>query len=58
MRQNADKIEDVTKYRQKVVKISFMCGSKYVCDIGVGVCVCVWMRIFKLSQARNLKRWL
>ena len=22
--------------------------------MGVGVCVCVWMRVFKLSQARNL----
>ena len=26
--------------------------------MGVGVRVCVWMRVFKLSQARNLKRLL
>ena len=26
--------------------------------MGVGVCVSVWMRVFKLSQTRNLKRWL
>ena len=26
--------------------------------MGVGVCVCMWMRVFKLSQARNLKRRL
>ena len=26
--------------------------------MGVGICVYVWMRVFKLSQARNVKRWL
>ena len=26
--------------------------------MGVCVCVSVWMRVFKLSQARNLKCWL
>ena len=40
--------------RQKAVKISFMrsCMCVYM---GVGVCMCVWMPVFKLSQARNLK---
>ena len=39
MRQNTDKIENSTKYRQKAVKISFVCGSKYVCVYGCG-CMC------------------
>ena len=51
-RQNTDKIENATKYRQKAVKISFVCGCKYVCVyMGVGKYVSVWMRVFKLSQA-------
>ena len=52
------KIKNATKYRQKAVKISFMCGCKYVSVYNVGVCVCMWIRVFKLSQARNIKRWL
>ena len=36
------KMENATKYRQKAVKISFMCGCKNVCVyMGVGLCVCV-----------------
>ena len=51
------KIKNVTKCRQKAVKILFMCGCMYVCVyMGVGVFVRVWMRVFKLSQARNVKR--
>ena len=57
MQQNTDKIKNVTKYRQKANKISFMCGCMRV-YMGVGVCVSMWMRVYKLSQARNLKRWL
>ena len=26
--------------------------------VGVRVCVCVWMCVFRKSQARNVKRWL
>ena len=34
------KIENAAKCRPKSVKISFMCGCKYVCVyMGVGVCV-------------------
>ena len=33
------KIKNATKYRQKAVKISFMCGCKYVCVYGCG-CMC------------------
>ena len=58
MWQNKDKIENATKSRQKTVQISFMCGCKYVsvCECG-GMCVRV-DACFKLSQARNVKRWL
>ena len=36
------KIENATKYRQKAVKISFMCACKYVCVCGCGcMYVCV-----------------
>ena len=58
MRQNTDKIENLTKCRQKVIKISFVCVVSMCVYMGVGVCVCVWMHVFKLSLARNLKRWL
>ena len=30
------KIKNLTKYRQKAVKISFVCGCKYVCVYGCG----------------------
>ena len=36
------KIENSTKYRQKAVKISFVCGSKYVCVYG---CECMCVRV-------------
>ena len=57
------KIENATKYRQKKienaikknVKISFVCGCKCVSVCGFG-CMCV--RVFRLSQARNVKHRL
>ena len=49
MRQNAD--EKPLRFRLFVVV------SVWV-YMGVGVCVYVWMRVFKLSQARNYKRLL
>ena len=49
MRQNTDK-KPLT-FRLCVVVI--MCGY-----MGVGVCVYVWMRVYKSSQARNVRRWL
>ena len=33
------KIKNVTKYRQKAIKISFVCSCKYVCVYGCG-CMC------------------
>ena len=39
---NTDKIENTAKSRQKAVKISFMCGCKYVC-IYVCACGCVFL---------------
>ena len=45
MQQNT-KIENAIKCRQKAVKISFMCGCKYVCvDACACGCMCVWMRV-------------
>ena len=49
MRQNADK----KPLRFRLCVVVSMCVH-----VGVGVCVYVWMRVFKLSQARNVKRWL
>ena len=60
------KIENATKYRQKSKMpqnadkkpLRFrLCVVVSMCEC-VGVCVSVLMRVFKLSQARNLKRWL
>ena len=48
MRQNTDK----KSLRFLLCVVVSMCVY-----MGVGVCVCVWMRVFKLSLARNLKRW-
>ena len=56
------------KYRQKTVRISFMCVCKYVSVCGcvcmwvcAYVCMCysyVWMRVFmRLSQSTNVTRW-
>ena len=45
MRQNTDKIEKATKGRQKAIKISFMCGCKYVSVYGCG-CMCVRVDAF------------
>ena len=42
MLQNTDKIENLAKYKQKAVKISFVCGCKYVC---VYVCGCMCERV-------------
>ena len=39
MRQNTDKIQNSTKYRQKAIKMSFVCGCNYVCVYGCG-CMC------------------
>ena len=45
-----------SKVRQNTDKTSM---SVSMCVyMGVGVCVGMWMRAFKLSQARNLKHWL
>ena len=62
------KIENVTKYRQKSKMgqntdkkpLRFrLCVVVSMCVyMSVGACVCVWMRVFKLSQARKVKRWL
>ena len=42
MQQNTDKIKNSTKYRQKPVKILFVCGCKYVCVYGCEcMCECV-----------------
>ena len=49
MRQNADKMP----LRFRLCLVVSMCVY-----MGAGVCVCMWMRVYKLSQARNLKRWL
>ena len=62
------KIENATKYRQKSKMrqnadkkpLKFrLCVVVSMCVyMGVGVCVSVWMRVFKLSQTENVKRWL
>ena len=49
MRQNADK----KPLRFRLCVVVSMCVY-----MGVGVCVCMWMRVFKLSQARNVKRYI
>ena len=49
MRQNADK----KPLRIRLCVVVSMCVY-----MGVSVCVGVWMRAFKLSKVRNLKRWL
>ena len=49
MRQNADK----KPLRFRLCAVVTMCVY-----MGVGVCVCVSMRVFKLSLARSVKRWL
>ena len=37
------KIENATKYRQKTVRISFVCGCKCVSVCG---CVCMWLCVY------------
>ena len=49
MRQNADK---------KLLRFHLCVVVSMCVYMGVGVCVCMWMCVFKLSQARNVKRWL
>ena len=59
------KIENATKYRQKSKirqnadkkPLRFrLCVLVSMCVyMGVGAYVCMWLRVFKLSQARNLK---
>ena len=49
------KIENATKYRQKAVKTSFVCGCKYVCVYGCG-CMCVRVdACFKVKSGQKLK---
>ena len=50
------KIENATKYRQKPLRFRLCVVVSMCVCMGVGVCVSVWVRVFKLSQARNLNR--
>ncbi len=52
------KIENAAKCRQKLLRFHLCVVVSMCVCICVGVCVSVWMRVFKLSQARNLKLWL
>ena len=63
------KIENTTKYRQKIENatkyiqkkpLKFLLCVVVSLWVYVGVCVYVyeWMSVFKLSQARNVKRLL
>ena len=60
--ENATKIQTKSKIGQKADKKplrSRLCVVVSMCVyMGEGVCVCVRMRVFKLSQARNKKRCL
>ena len=59
------KIKNATKYRQKLkmrqnadkkpLRFCWCVVVSVWVYMGVGVCVYVWMRVFKLSQAKNVK---